>query len=383
MILTLLFRRIFKANSRPRIFVLNNYSFEEVWGEVQRQEKPDHHLYGINHFYQRGFQVELIPFKNCHLLQKLTDIYKRTRFPIPLGDFDQQWSVLRRLNDADLMYAPCQTQTHLFSYLRALGLVKKPIVCLAHHPLNYGKLAGFREPLFKLLVKGTDAFPSLSQGVANAINELANESRKSQPLCWEPDANFYPSNPVRGRGVVAAGRTGRDFYTFGMAASQTNAEAHIICLDSDVYQNFEKFGKNVKVTVQPNQGYMKYPELLGIYARARVLAIPLSLGTSLSGLTSLMDALGMGKPVIMTRHPLIDLDIEAEGIGKWVEPGDINGWTDAIQFFEDNEDEAFAMGQRARSLVESDLNSVSFANQVMDIFEKVLASSFSGLSRSL
>ena len=102
------------------------------------------------------------------------------------------------------------------------------------------------------------------------------------------------------------------------------------------------------------------------------MAIPLFLGKSLSGLTSLMDALGMGKPVIMTKHPLIDIDIEAQGIGKWVEPGDVKGWRDAIQFFEEHEDEAFLMGQRARNLVNTGLNSVNFANQVMDIFENIL-----------
>jgi hypothetical protein len=37
-----------------------------------------------------------------------------------------------------------------------------------------------------------------------------------------------------------------------------------------------------------------------------------------------MDAIGMGKPVIMTRHPLIDIDIEAKG-GIWVNPGDVEG----------------------------------------------------------
>jgi len=360
----------------PCIFVLNNYPLEDVWDEVQRKEKPDHHLYGINYFCQRGFEVEIIPFKGSQVIQKLNNLYKKSQFLIPLGDVEQQWSLISKLNQADLIYAPCQTQTYLLSYLRALGLIKVPIVCLAHHPLDWGKLVRFREPFIKLFVKGTDAFPSLSQGVANAIAKLANESSKSCPLRWGPDADFYPSIPVRGRGVVAAGRTGRDFHTFGMAASQTNAQAHIICLESDVFPTFQRFGKNVQVTVQPNHGYMKYPELLEIYAKARVLAIPLSLGVSLSGLTSLMDALGMGKPVIMTKHPLIDLDIEAEGIGKWVEPGDVKGWKDAIQFFEDNEDEAFAMGQRARNLVIAGLNSVSFANQILDIFEKVLTKSY-------
>jgi hypothetical protein len=74
----------------------------------------------------------------------------------------------------------------------------------------------------------------------------------------------------------------------------------------------------------------------------------------------------------MTKHPLIDLDIEAEGIGKWVEPGDVDGWTDAIQFFEDHPNEVLIMGHKARSLVNQGMNSVSFANQVMDIFDNVL-----------
>jgi hypothetical protein len=361
----------------PRIFVLNNYPFEEVWEEVKRKEKPDHHLYGINHFYRRGFEVELVPFQSSQFLQNLNSLYRKSRFPIPLGDLDQQWSLLRRLNKADLIYAPCQTQTHLLNYLRALGLLNVPIVCLAHHPLNTGKLARFREPFIRLLVKGTDAFPSLNQTVAKLIDKISNSSHKSSSVCWGPDAFFYPSIPVRGQGVVAAGRTGRDFCTFGIAASQTNTQAQIICLERDASQSFQSFGKNVQVTVQPNKGFMKYPELVEIYTKARVLAIPLSRGVSLSGLTSLMDVLGVGKPVIMTKHPLIDLDIEAEGIGKWVEPEDVKGWRDAIQFFDDNEDEAFAMGQRARSLVMAGFNSVSFANQIMDIFEKVLTGSFS------
>ena len=47
----------------------------------------------------------------------------------------------------------------------------------------------------------------------------------------------------------------------------------------------------------------------------RVIAIPLEKQETLAGLTSLLDCLGFGKPVIMTRNPCIDIDIEKEGIG--------------------------------------------------------------------
>ena len=356
----------------PRVAVLNNYSFDEVWKEVERKEKPDHHLYGINYFAARGYEVDIVPFRVSQALVKLSRRLRESPIPIPFGDLDQQWSLRRHIGEADLIYSPCQMQTQVVSYLRAAGIVKVPVVSIAHHPLNRGRASRLREPFVRLFVKGSDAFPALSRGVANSINALPGQAAKSCPLAWGPDADFYPYVPTKGRGVVAAGRTGRDFITFGLAASQTGSHAHIICLKGDVKARFEEFGPNVQVTVQPETGYMKYPDLLQIYAEARALAIPLVAGVSLSGLTSVMDALGMGKPLIMTRHPLIDIDIEAEGIGLWVDPGDVEGWRRAITFFEENEDEAIEMGRRARQLVDAGLNSKMFANQVMDILDDVL-----------
>jgi hypothetical protein len=354
-----------------RIAVLNNYSFENVWDEVLQGHKPDHHLYGINHFHQRGYEVEIVPFQSAKLLLQLSRQLKQW-FPIPLGNLDQQWSTLQRLSQADLIYAPCQTESHLLSYLRAMGLIETPIVCIAHHPLNRGRLSPLRQPFIKLWVQGTDAFPALSVKLSDSINQLVEDPLKSIPLSWGPDPRYYPSMSSVGHGVVAAGRTGRDFVTFGLAASQSTSSAHIICLESAVTSVFQSFSSRVQITVRPDRSPMAYPELIEAYTQARVIAIPMYAGSSLCGLTSLMDALALGKPVIMTRNQLIDIEIEAEGIGLWVEPNDIEGWKRAIQFFEDHETEALVMGQRARRLMETKFNSDIFANQVMDIFDAVL-----------
>jgi glycosyltransferase involved in cell wall biosynthesis len=353
-----------------RVVVLNNYPFEDTWQQVSSQEKPDNHLFGLNYFYQRGYQIDIIPYQTSQFLQSVNKALSQSRFPIHLGDIDQQYSFLRFLNRADLIYAPCQTQTYILNYLRALGLIKIPIVSLAHHPLARGRLSKLRYPLTKLWVKGNDAFPSLSQAVADEINHIVPS--RSSVVKWGPDANFYPYLGKLGKGVVAYGRTSRDFTTFGLAASQTKTSSHIICLESAVSSTFNQFANHVQITVQADNNFMRFSELLEIYANARVLAIPMISGLILSGLTTLVDALGMGKPVIMTKNPYIDLDIEKEGIGKWVAPGDIEGWKNAIDFFEEHEDEALAMGKRARFLVDTGLNSVNFAHQIMDIFDKLI-----------
>ncbi|MHC5825937.1 MAG: hypothetical protein ACYT04_61305, partial [Nostoc sp.] len=68
-----------------RVVILNNYPFEEVWREVERREKPDHHLYGINYFHQRGYDVEIVAFQNSQLLQSFNQLLYKTQFPVPLG----------------------------------------------------------------------------------------------------------------------------------------------------------------------------------------------------------------------------------------------------------------------------------------------------------
>lgn len=354
----------------PRVLVVNNYPLQGVWEEVKNGQTPDQYLYGINHFNKRNYEVELVDHLGDPFLDSFQRTYSQLKLPVPIGDLDQQASVLAKSN-ADLIYAPCQTQTYLLSYMRALGLLKIPMVCVAHQPINPGRLSFVREPFIRLMLQGVDAYPSLSTAVSESINRRVNESA---PICWGPDKEFYPFDPSFSIGVsvVAAGRTGRDFQTFGQAASKAGVDAQILCLQSNYDPEFEKFSSNVHITVRPDNDFLPYPELVKIYAQARVLAIPLYSDNHLNGLSSLVDALAMGKPVIMTRNPYIDIDIERLGIGKWVRPGSVDDWIEAIKFFDANPVEAQEMGLRARALVDCGINSESFANQIMDIFDRVL-----------
>ena len=74
----------------------------------------------------------------------------------------------------------------------------------------------------------------------------------------------------------------------------------------------------------------------------------------------------IGKPVIMTRNPCIDIDVEKIGIGHLVEPNDTDGWAKAIDWHRCNTSESLSMGRRARALGEK-LSSESFAENLNDI----------------
>jgi glycosyltransferase involved in cell wall biosynthesis len=355
------------------ILVLNNYSISKSWSAALSGKSPDHFLYGINYLQEKGHRVVVVDDSAAPGLRLLQDCIAGLRLPIPVGDLSQQWRAIQALYRFDVIYSPCFSTIFLFNYLRALGVLTTPVVCLAHHPLMRERMTWLRRPLVRLAVRGTDAFPSLSRAVAEEINSLALCKASAVSVNWGPDLAFYPKQVPVGRGVVAAGRTGRDFETFGAAASQSTSPALIICPQDAVTPRFQSFGKHVLVLANVNPIHYGYRQLVEYYASARVLAVPMHTGPSLCGLTSLVDALGMGKPVIMTRHPLIDIDIESEGIGRWVAPYDLDGWRDAIQFFEDHPDEASEMGRRARRLAEAGHNSKSFGDQIRQIIEKVLA----------
>jgi hypothetical protein len=358
----------------PRLLVLNNYSLERVQGEVARGEKPAHHLYGIDRFAGMGFEVETIPVDETRTPSHGI-VARGLRALPPLGDVRQQVAALRRLAAGDLIYAPCQTQTQMLSYLRGMGLLRSPVVVLAHHPIGRSRWP-WKTLFLRLQLRGTDAFPSLSSMVAREVCRLSRRSDLSEAVPWGPDLAYYPvPDGSPGTGAVAAGRTGRDFATFGLAAAKAKVPASIFCLRNDQTIKALELGPTVAVTSVEKESDLNYRTLVPALASARVHAIPLTSGSSLSGLTSLTDALGLGKPMIMTRQPLIDIDLEAEGIGRWVAPGDVEGWADALQWFATHPEEAVAMGKRARKLAEDRYNLDLFTSRMAAIFARILAGS--------
>ena len=74
------------------------------------------------------------------------------------------------------------------------------------------------------------------------------------------------------------------------------------------------------------------------------------------GLTTVVEALALGLPILCTRNPQMPMDVEAEGCGFWLEPKDVEGWVEKLQYIVNHPEEAKAMGQRGRALAEQYYN---------------------------
>lgn len=341
--------------AKPRILVLNNYSFERVAAEGRAGDKPAHHLYAVDRLEREGYEVELCPF----------DERPRgpSRLPIPIGDLAQQRYAWKRMKGVAAIYAPCQTQTQLLAYARAVGLVKTPMVVLLHHPLDRGRAARLRRPFNRLAVQGADRLPCLSSRVADQVNETYRPTPPAFPVQWGPDMAYYPPWSEPGSTFVSAGRTGRDHDTFVSAAIRAGVQAEVYRPATGAPSTGG--AGNVRIVGLAREADLSYRDLIGIYATSLAIAIPLHAAQSLLGLTSLADALAMGRAVVMTRNRFIDLDIEAEGIGIWVEPYDVDGWEGALRRLARDPELAREMGLRARAIAEQRVNLDAYADAVI------------------
>jgi glycosyltransferase involved in cell wall biosynthesis len=125
-------------------------------------------------------------------------------------------------------------------------------------------------------------------------------------------------------------------------------------------------------------GFADWREVSIINKQSFAVLVPLDLTKATAyangfGMTSLLEAMGAGRPVIMTRTPYPVIDVEREGIGIFVDGADPVTWAAAIRRLADDPGAAEAMGARARQLCETTYNIETYAEGLMAHIDRVHA----------
>lgn len=336
---------------------------DRAWELWQKGEYPGQHLWGATHLSKHGIEVEIVPYQTSELLHKIGR-------KLGLGDhLDQQLHVLFHSRDYDAVYSACQTNTLLLALMRSLNVFHKPLVALIHHPCSNAS----KESLF---LNGHDRLLCLSEKVMEPFVQDPNLYKKMDFIAWGADLLFYDgilqklplpiANPTAHSPIiVSAGKTERDHDTLVQACLHVDCTLRIYC-SANTTPRLTNLPDRIEIHASTSaHNAVSYPELGNAYRQAFAIAIPLTKTHNLAGLTSLLDAMAVGKPVIMTRNPHIEIDVEKEGIGLWVEPEDVHGWQQAIAYLIAHPEEAIVMGDRARYLCEKRYN--------LDVFTDTLA----------
>lgn len=191
---------------------------------------------------------------------------------------------------------------------------------------------------------------------------------------WGANLAFYNrglyKQPSNGDYFVAAGGMNRDYLTL------IEAFRHIDLKKPGV-KIFSKYRDYTKGQLLPPNisfenlmdgcsYYEAYVKLRYHYYNCIAVLLPIDYANDVpNGATVLVEALAMGKPIIITEADTNYIDVEKEGVGLMVKRHDVDGWINAINFLVDNPQKVKSMGENAYLLAKSKYNDKSFANNIL------------------
>tara|TARA_R110002124_G_scaffold286927_1_gene469190 strand:- start:250 stop:1356 length:1107 start_codon:yes stop_codon:yes gene_type:complete len=360
-----------------KVLLINSYSFENIYENWKKGTNPSHYLMGKIELEKSGdFIVDIHKHQKYKWLDKIGKYLK-----IPF--LDQQVRALFIIKNYDLVYMPYPVSINkLLTFLRFLGLLKIPLVGLAHQNFIYYK--NKNSILNKLGVKHLrqfDAFAFFSKNLMVKTqrdlhyNEVEKES-KCFPVSWGADVGFYKNLKAKKESdqapyAVCAGTADRDYDMLIKAFENLPYNLKIYCTPNTIPSSV-----NLPANVTVDTTWVPYDQLLESYVNSSFIIIPLKEEIrekgNTYGLTVLLDAMAVGKPILMTQHSFLDIDIEEEKIGLWVNENNPEGWNKKLKKMIGGELNLDEMGERAKNLHIEKYNIQNFANQMAEVFKTVL-----------
>lgn len=220
---------------------------------------------------------------------------------------------LLRSKRPDILFIPnLNIKQHiLLLTLKSLGIIKTPLYAYIHHsPKTCNCLKGL---LYKFLLRGINHAFFLSEKSMHEATDMRffKKERCSVPG-WGADMNFYSRyNGKDNNGYfVSTGKENRDFTTLINAFSQTNEKLRIITCSNHAGRDYSDLNEicknipNIEVIITKNSGEV-YPIMIKEMAKAKAIVCPLIKKnlTYCVGLSTIADAEGLGKPLIITDNP--------------------------------------------------------------------------------
>jgi glycosyltransferase involved in cell wall biosynthesis len=270
------------------------------------------------------------------------------------GDFATILDSRTVINDADVVFSTVDTVGIPLMLLKRARLVRPPLVYTAIGlPERLARLRNERaRRLFRSALRSTHSVIAYSAAEAERLREWIGSN--GPPVVFVPfgvdlDA-FQPVEPEAGIvDVMAIGADPqRDFeLLLSVAACRPNLSFRIVTT-ADRVRALVSVPSNVVIEID-----IPLEAVRERLAQARVVALPVRANSYSGATTTLLQAMAMAKPVVVSRTEAIE-----EGYGlvngvncRLVAPGDAEAFGAALDELLENPTAAAALGQQARSTV--------------------------------
>lgn len=269
-----------------KVLYINDYANDpSILESCNSFEYPRHHLWGIDRLSQ-DYNIVFAQFPKRKFINKLYVLYANIYI------FIKNWN-------CNIIYSALPGFSLLFLLFKKLGLKKYKIISIVHHPTS------------RLIGKNIyDKLIFISPLVQEAFY---NSGTNTEFIFWGGDLEFYSHYKMSLRheyDFICAGKTLRDYdLLYKIVPSHTS--------------NYITFG--CKSTIENE---ISYSELMQFYNISKFSIIPIiAFGDNnsipvLSGLTSFIDSICLGLPILMSNNTLIGIDIEKLKMGFVYNAGD-------------------------------------------------------------
>lgn len=355
---------IFARIGTMKVYYYHTIDTVQVYADWQAGRFPGHFLYGATHLPKYGIDVVF------H-----RPVRPRYRWMLTLHT---AWRILTCRTRFDAIYATTFRGMEILIFLRALRLYRKPIFVWHHQPVRRAKNP-LREFVARLFYRGMDhLFFFSDQLLTDSLRSSKAQQARMSVARWGADLDYYDRLTAQfgtadRRGFISTGRELRDMPTLVMAFNSAGQPLDIyICrhyLGDNYEQQFRAMRLEPNVKVHFVEG-MVHREMSCLVNRAQCVVVCCHASDYTVGLTTVVEALALGLPLICTRNPQIPINIENAGCGIVVDVADTGGWERAVSYLATHPSVAQEMGKRSRQIAEQCLNLENCAEDVARILKR-------------
>ncbi len=362
--------------SKLRVLEIFPYhDFDEVLNFVENEggEFAPHHFWLFDQMKKNGYDIACVEANKSSWLRKLGK-------KLWIGNLEQQINCWRKSKDFDFIFDPAMEHTIFLALLKILKLYNKPIISVSQRAREIrakGLLRRWKQYMVRYIYyKGTDLILFFNKPISEESNRNPIKPNYKTLNSWGVDFDFFQSyiekekEPSRSDYIFTTGGSGRDFESLVRAFQKIDYKLKITT-QGTFSEHLEKMRTpNVIVDNSIIPGLSSTGAIRKDYYHSLAVAVPLlSIEDNNSfapwGITVVLEALSMGKPVIVTENESYPFDVEKEGVGIKIPYKDVEAWRQAVQYLIDNPDEAREMGQRGVQLCKNKYNYNLFAKEVI------------------
>ena len=342
-------------------FVYPNSRVELLAG-IERGEEPDSQLHGALYLGEHGIDVEFHD-----------PLLTRRRLPKALSQVTwnaRELTVPYELGRTDVVFTPLA----VFLPLAARGRRLPVVVINFGLNLIWRRASRARRALLRRSLRAAARIICL--GDAQRIELVAAAGLEPERVLTMPipidDRFFTPQADAGTRNVVSVGKDlARDYGTFLEAVAPLDVEATLVANPRNLA------GLELPANARLAPAGLPFTELRDAYARAACVVLPqhadsFPYGSEGGGLTALLEAMAMGRPIVATKRAILRdyLDDGVEAL--LVPPGDPLALRAAVERVLDDSELARSLGTAARARVERAHTSSEFAERLAPVLRAVV-----------